>query len=71
MLANILLGPLQRLAAPMAHLLAPGAHIVLSGLLCAHENAALAAYRVHGLALTHRTVLDDWTTLVLRAPPSS
>jgi ribosomal protein L11 methyltransferase len=65
-LANILLGPLQRLATPMAPLLAPGARVVLSGLLSAHENTALAAYRAHGLALERRIVLDEWATLVLR-----
>ena len=31
--ANILLGPLMRLAVPLRRLAAPGAHIVLSGLL--------------------------------------
>src|SRR6185312_5631946 len=43
--ANILLGPLLRLAAPLRRLAAPGARIVLSGLLPAHANAAIAAYR--------------------------
>jgi ribosomal protein L11 methyltransferase len=64
--ANILLGPLQRLAAPMARLLAPRARVVLSGLLTAHANAALAAYRPHGLALERRIQLGGWATLVLR-----
>ena len=67
-LANILLGPLQRLAAPMARLLAPQARVVLSGLLSAQASAALAAYRTHGLVLERRIVLDGWATLVLRAP---
>jgi ribosomal protein L11 methyltransferase len=62
--ANILLGPLQRMAAPLMRLAAPGARIVLSGLLPAQANAALAAYR--GLALERRIDLDGWTTLVLR-----
>ena len=61
--ANILLRPLQRLAAPLMRLIAPGGHIVLSGLLAAQANAALAAYR--GLALERRITLDGWTTLVL------
>ena len=65
-LANILLGPLQRLATPMARLLAPGARVVLSGLLTSQASAALAAYRRHGLALERRIVLDGWSTLVLR-----
>ena len=64
--ANILAGPLVRLAAPMARLLAPGATVILSGLLHAHANAALAAYRMQGLSLVTRYRLDEWTTLVLR-----
>jgi ribosomal protein L11 methyltransferase len=61
--ANILLGPLQRLAAPLRGLTAPRARVVLSGLLSAQANAALAAYRP--LALERRIDLDGWTTLVL------
>ena len=67
-LANILLGPLQRLATPMARLPAPGAYVVLSGLLTGQRNAALAAYRVQGFVLISRIVLDGWTTLVLQRP---
>jgi ribosomal protein L11 methyltransferase len=63
--ANILLPPLKRLAAPLARLAAPGAHVVLSGLLATQENAALAAYRPHGLRLIRRIPLDEWVTLVL------
>jgi ribosomal protein L11 methyltransferase len=62
-LANILLRPLQRLAAPLTRLVAPGARVVLSGLLPSQANAAIAAYR--GLALERRIELDGWTTLVL------
>jgi ribosomal protein L11 methyltransferase len=63
--ANILLAPLQRLAASMARLVAPNARIVLSGLLAAQANAALAAYRAQGFALEQRITLDGWATLVL------
>jgi hypothetical protein len=64
--ANILLAPLTRLARPMRRVLAPGARVVLSGLLAAQENAALAAYRPHGLKLVRRIPLGEWVTLVLR-----
>lgn len=65
-LANILLGPLQRLARPLARLLAPGAHVVLSGLLNNQAQTALVAYRAQGLVLKQRIIVDEWTTLVLR-----
>jgi ribosomal protein L11 methyltransferase len=64
--ANILLGPLTRLAVPLARLARPNATVVLSGLLPAHANAALAIYRAQGLLLERRILLDDWATLVLR-----
>ncbi|MEA2880500.1 MAG: ribosomal protein methyltransferase [Hyphomicrobiales bacterium] len=67
-LANILLAPLTRLARPMRRLLAPGARVVLSGLLAHQENAALAAYRPHGLKLVRRIPLGEWVTLVLAKP---
>jgi ribosomal protein L11 methyltransferase len=64
--ANILLGPLTRMAASLSRLAAPGAHIVLSGLLPAQANAALTVYRAQGLALERRIQLEGWTTLVLK-----
>ncbi len=69
--ANILLDPLKRFARPLARLLAPNAHLVLSGLLPAHANAVVSAYRMQGLALERRMLLDGWVTLVLRRPSSS
>ncbi len=67
--ANILLGPLKRLAAPITKLTAPGGRIILSGLLASQANAALWAYRP--LALERRIDLDGWTTLVMRRAPAS
>jgi ribosomal protein L11 methyltransferase len=66
--ANILLGPLKGLAKPIGAMVAPGGIVVLSGLLPAQANAALAAYRAHGLVLARRIPLDGWATLVLRRP---
>ena len=68
-LANILLGPLTRLAVPLCRLAAPGARVVLSGLLPSHADAALAIYRTQGLTLERRIHLEGWTTLVLRRGP--
>jgi ribosomal protein L11 methyltransferase len=64
--ANILLGPLARLAVPIRRLAAPGARVVLSGLLPSHANAALAHYAAQGFRLERRIPLDGWMTLVLR-----
>jgi ribosomal protein L11 methyltransferase len=66
--ANILLGPLLRLAVPIRRLSAAGARIVLSGLLPNQANAALAVYRAQGLALERRIALEGWVTLVLVRP---
>jgi ribosomal protein L11 methyltransferase len=66
-MANILLLPLQRLAAPMARQLTPNARLVLSGILAAQANAAVAAYRSQGLVLERSFALDGWVTLVMVA----
>jgi len=66
-LANILLHPLQRLAAPMARQLMPNARVVLSGILAAQANAAIAAYRSQGLVLERAFALDGWVTLLMTA----
>jgi ribosomal protein L11 methyltransferase len=68
-LANILLGPLTRLAVPLRKLMAPGARIVLSGLLPSHANAALTIYHAQGLILERRIQREGWATLVLRRAP--
>ena len=64
--ANILLGPLLRLAAPLSRLTGSHARAVLSGLLPGHANAVLAIYRAQGFVLEHRIPLDGWVTLVLK-----
>jgi ribosomal protein L11 methyltransferase len=61
--ANILLGPLKRIAAPLRNLTAAGGCVVLSGILPSQANAVIAAYRP--LALQRRLDIDGWTTLVL------
>jgi ribosomal protein L11 methyltransferase len=66
--ANILLGPLMRLALPLARLSRPGTHLMLSGLLPAQANAVLAITRAQRLALARRITLEGWVTLVLSSP---
>ena len=68
-LANILLPPLQRLAAPIARVLAPGGRVILSGLLVPQAPAAIAAYRMQGLRLEASFPLDEWITLMLVRRP--
>jgi ribosomal protein L11 methyltransferase len=64
--ANILLGPLTRLAVPIRRLCKRDASVVLSGLLPAHANAVLSLYRAQGLMLERRIELEGWVTMVLR-----
>jgi len=62
--ANILLAPLQKLAAPLTGIVARRGRIVLSGLLNAQARAARAAYP--HFTLERRIEVDGWTTLVLK-----
>jgi ribosomal protein L11 methyltransferase len=66
--ANILAGPLTRLAPAIARAIRPGGVLVLSGLLQWQENLVVSYYRPHGLIL-HRTRRDgSWSALVLERP---
>jgi ribosomal protein L11 methyltransferase len=64
--ANILAGPLKRLAPEMARHLAPGGHVVLSGILRGQGAGVEAVFRGHGLRCRRRVVLGDWVSLLLR-----
>jgi ribosomal protein L11 methyltransferase len=66
-LANILLTPLQRLAAPLARSLSPRAYVILSGVLASQAAAAISTYRTQGLRLERRIPLGEWVTLVMVA----
>ena len=66
--ANILAGPLTRLAPKLVPLLAPGGHVILSGLLTHQEPLVRAAYTGRGLNLAKRVRRDGWSTLVLKRP---
>jgi ribosomal protein L11 methyltransferase len=66
-MCNILLRPLQRLAAPMARNLVPNAHVVLSGVLAEHANALISAYHSQALVLERAFVLDGWFTPLMAA----
>ncbi len=66
--ANILAGPLTRLAPAIAAALARGGVLVLSGLLQWQENLVLSFYRPHGLVLRERRRDGPWSSLVLERP---
>jgi ribosomal protein L11 methyltransferase len=67
-LANILAGPLTRLAPQIAPGLTPGGMLVLSGLLRWQENLVLAFYRPHGLVLRKIRRDGPWSALLLERP---
>jgi ribosomal protein L11 methyltransferase len=67
-LANILAGPLTRLAPSIAAALAQGGTLVLSGLLVWQENLVADFYRPHGLILRARRRNGPWSALVLQKP---
>lgn len=70
MFVNILLRPLQRLAAPLTNLIAPGGRLILSGVLASQANALRTAYP--RLTLERRIDLEGWSTLVFaRAKPTA
>jgi ribosomal protein L11 methyltransferase len=63
--ANILAGPLRRLAPALARVLAGDGTLILSGLLERDVPGVLSAYVAQGLHLRSRSVLEGWATLVL------
>ena len=64
-LANILAGPLVRLAPKMRTALASGGTAVLSGLLTTQAAEVTAAYRAQQFYVQQRYDIAGWTTLVL------
>jgi ribosomal protein L11 methyltransferase len=65
-IANILAGPLIRLAPSLAGALAPGGRLILAGLLGHQAEAVGAAYRWRGMRMAGRIDRGDWPTLVMR-----
>jgi ribosomal protein L11 methyltransferase len=63
--ANILAGPLTRLAPQIAAALAPRGVLILSGLLRWQENLVLGFYRPHGLVLREARRDGNWSALLL------
>ncbi len=63
--ANILAGPLSRLAPSLARHIAPAGNIVLSGILAPQAREVLAKYRAVGFRCKSRRTIAGWTTLLL------
>jgi ribosomal protein L11 methyltransferase len=63
--ANILAGPLSRLAPDIADAAESGATIILSGILAGQAARVAAAYRQQGMVLRSRIVKNSWVTLIL------
>ena len=66
LIANILAGPLVKLAPDFADAIPPRGNLVLAGLLATQERTVRAAYRAVGFALAGRIVSGDWSILWLR-----
>lgn len=63
--ANILAGPLMRLAGDQSKALIRGGALVLSGILNDQAAAVIAQYGAHGFSLSHHARIEGWSTLVM------
>ncbi|MDX2155802.1 MAG: 50S ribosomal protein L11 methyltransferase [Hyphomicrobiaceae bacterium] len=64
-IANILAGPLVRMAPDLAHALAPAGTIILSGILAEQAREVVGVYAMAGFRLVERRIRLGWATLVL------
>jgi len=65
-LANILAGPLSRMAPDLVPRLAPDSWLILSGILNRQARSVEVAYRAQNMRVWHRICLGDWTTIIMR-----
>jgi len=64
--ANILAGPLIKLAPDIAGALAPGGHVILSGLLDEQADKLKKTYARLGLELVREKSISGWTILTMK-----
>lgn len=64
--ANILAGPLKRLAPDMARFVAPGGMVILSGILATQAAGVEAVYRGWGFGRVEKLTLGEWAILAMR-----
>lgn len=63
--ANILAGPLCRMAGDQLAALAPGGWLILSGILTHQATMVARRYAAHGGRCVDRLQIGEWTTLVM------
>lgn len=63
--ANILAGPLVRLAPAIGKSAAPHAAIILSGILVSQAPRVIAAYASQSMVLRRKIIKKEWATLIL------
>lgn len=63
--ANILAGPLIKLAADISRNVETGGSTILSGILVRQAPEVIATYCAHGFALTGHRRYEEWSTLTL------
>ena len=64
--ANILAGPLKRMAPSMARHTSSGSVLILSGILNRQARGVERVYEGHGFCVADRRVIGEWTTMTLR-----
>ncbi len=64
--ANILAGPLKRLAPSIARALSADGTLILSGLLAMDVAGVVSAYRHQGIYLAGQSQREGWATLVMK-----
>ncbi|MDC3234420.1 50S ribosomal protein L11 methyltransferase [Candidatus Puniceispirillum sp.] len=65
-LANILAGPLKRMARNLTKNLKADGWLVLSGILSTQAANLEFAFRAQNMRVWHRICLGDWTTIIMR-----
>jgi ribosomal protein L11 methyltransferase len=63
LIANILAGPLVKLAPDLARSVTPGATLVLSGILIPQAHEVIASYLAQGFRLDRHDRIAGWSTL--------
>jgi ribosomal protein L11 methyltransferase len=63
LIANILAGPLVKLAPDLARAVTPGATLVLSGILIPQAPEVIASYLAQGFRLDRHDRIAGWSTL--------